>query len=365
MKNENAKRWIALLLACVLCLALFAACKKSETADAPKDNGQNPVMNVIGDYINDRCSMTIEATGENGAKITAYWGETARDGFRWELTGTFDEATKRINYSDAVKKSVTYTDVDVFTENETIFENGAGYIQVNDDGTLTWNDAQDADMAFEPFEPVAADDAQPAYDYLVLVNKQTKLPDDWEAVVELEDATNSVPEDVELNEDNEYVATDVFKVEKKALEAFRALQADLEKDGIIILLDSTYRSVARQEELWKEFEEEYGLEYCQKYVAVPGYSEHHTGLAIDVCLLKDGVIINDNDQMIAEKEIFGQIHARLADFGFILRYPEGKEDITGYGFEPWHFRYVGVDAAKEITQAGVTLDEYLAQKAAD
>ena len=215
--------------------------------------------------------------------------------------------------------------------------------------------------------PLAACGKQPEapqYDYLVLVNKENKLPDDWEAVIELEDAKNTIPEGVELNQNNEYLATDVFKVEKKALAAFRAMQADLEKDGIIILLDSTYRPVARQEELWKEFEEEYGLEYTQKYVAVPGYSEHHTALAIDVCLIKDGVIINDNDQMIAEKEIFAEIHKRLADFGFILRYPEGKEDVTGYGFEPWHFRYIdSPEIAKEIMENGLTLEDYLSKAA--
>ena len=204
----------------------------------------------------------------------------------------------------------------------------------------------------------------PKYDYLVLVNKENKLPDNWEAVIELEDAQNTVPDGVALDESNDYLSTDVFKVEKKALQAFRALQADLEKDGIVILLDSTYRSVARQEELWKEFEEEYGLDYTQKYVAVPGYSEHHTALAIDVCIIKDGVIINDNDRMIAEKEIFAEIHKRLADYGFILRFPEGKDAVTGYAYEPWHFRYIDSPAiAEEIMDNGLTLEEYLAKSA--
>ena len=196
-------------------------------------------------------------------------------------------------------------------------------------------------------------------DYLVLVNKQNKLPEDWESVIELEDATNTIPEGVELSEENGYLATDVFRVEKKALEAFRALQADLEQNGIIILLDSTYRSVARQEELWQEFEEKYGLEYTQNTVAEPGTSEHHTGLAIDVCIIKDGAVINENADMIEEREIFSEIHAKLADYGFILRFPEGGKEITGYDYEPWHFRYVGVEAAQEIAEQGVTLEEYL------
>ena len=203
------------------------------------------------------------------------------------------------------------------------------------------------------------------YDYLVLVNKETKLPDGWEDALELEEATNTIPEGVELNEDNDYLATESFQVEKKALAAFRALQADLEKEGIFILLDSTYRPVARQEEIWKEFEEEYGLEYTQKFVAVPGYSEHHTGLAIDVCIIKDGEIINDNDKMTAEKEIFSKIHAKLADYGFILRYPEGRDADTGYGYEPWHFRYIdSPEIAKEIMDNGMILEEYLNRQSA-
>ncbi len=94
---------------------------------------------------------------------------------------------------------------------------------------------------------------------------------------------------------------------------------------------------------------------------MPGYSEHHTGLAIDICVVKDGVIINDNDDMIAEKELFAKIHEKLADHGFILRFPEGKDDITGYAYEPWHFRYVdSPEIAKEITEKGITFEEYMA-----
>lgn len=184
--------------------------------------------------------------------------------------------------------------------------------------------------------------------YLVLVNKENKLPDDWEETVEL------------VEQDNKYGET--YKVEKKALEAFNKLQAALLEEGVIIELDSTYRSVAYQQGLWDDWTVEFGEEYVKKYVAVPGYSEHHTGLAIDICIEKDGKRINDNDEMIAEREIFAKIHARLAEFGFILRYPEGAESITGYGYEPWHFRYVGVDVAKEISEKGITFEEYMKNK---
>ena len=186
-------------------------------------------------------------------------------------------------------------------------------------------------------------------DYLVLVNKQNKLPDNWEEIVNLSDAID--------------FEGGTIKVEKEALEKFNELREALLEEGVDIELDSSYRSVKRQQEIWDQFMEEHGEEYTKKYVAVPGYSEHHTGLAIDVCLKKDGKFIYDNDEMIAEKEIFAKVHAKLADYGFILRYLEGKEDVTGYGYEPWHFRYIqDVEVAKEIMSKGLTLEEYLKEK---
>ncbi|MBQ9885804.1 MAG: M15 family metallopeptidase [Lachnospiraceae bacterium] len=185
-------------------------------------------------------------------------------------------------------------------------------------------------------------------DYLVLVNKTHKLPDTWEETVRLKESENKYGEK--------------YLVEEKALESFYKLQEAMAKEGVVIELDSTYRSVKEQQQLWDDWTIEFGEDYVKTYVAVPGFSEHHTGLAIDICIEKGGVRINDNDEMIAEREIFAKIHEKLADYGFILRYLEGKEDITGYGYEPWHFRYVGKDAAKKITEKGLTLEEYLDEK---
>ena len=180
-------------------------------------------------------------------------------------------------------------------------------------------------------------------DYMVLVNKQSNLPDDWESKIELVDVYTGLDE--------------TFAVEKKTAEAYKQLRDDLrENDHVIIELDSTYRTVSKQQEIWNEFLEEYGEEYTKKYVAVPGTSEHHTGLAIDVKIVKEEKIIDDNDEMTSEKEIFSKVHAKLAKYGFILRYP----DVTGYGAEVWHFRYIdSPKIAKEIMDKGITLEEYL------
>ena len=186
------------------------------------------------------------------------------------------------------------------------------------------------------------------YDYLVLVNKYSKLPDDWEKNVKLVDAKNAWDEDI--------------KVEKKAYENYKKLKKELKEEGVNIELDSVYRSVKEQQELWNEWsnDPEKGIEYVKKYVAVPGYSEHHTGLAIDICLKKDGKLVYENDDMIADRKTLAKIHKKLSKYGFILRYLENRDDITGYAYEPWHLRYVGSEKiAKEIMDKDITLEEYL------
>lgn len=192
-------------------------------------------------------------------------------------------------------------------------------------------------------------DEQPAsdsIDYMALVNKTHALPDDWEEKLQTVHMTNSVGDDVE--------------VEKKAYEAYLKLKADLEKDGIFVDLDSARRSVAEQQRIMDDFTEKYGKDYALKTVATPRYSEHHTGLALDLYLIIDGKDIVENEDMIQYPEIWSKIHAKLADYGFILRYLEGSEHITGYGYEPWHIRYLdNADTAKEITSKGITFEEYL------
>ena len=198
-------------------------------------------------------------------------------------------------------------------------------------------------------------------DYLLLVNKEHRVPEDWEESIEWEEAVNTIPEGVELNDSNRYLAETVFKAEKKTMEAFRGLQKALAEEGIAILLDSTYRSVQEQADIRKLVEKLRGPEYVKQFAAEPGHSEHHTGLALDICVIKDGRIINDNDEMIAEEDLFSRIHRRLPEFGFVLRGPKGKEEIIGYAAEPWHIRYVGLIPAKEMYERGQVMEEYLAE----
>ena len=187
-------------------------------------------------------------------------------------------------------------------------------------------------------------------DYLVLVNKENKLPDNWEEIAELIEVKNSFGK--------------FLKIEKETLEKFNELRTDLLKEWVDIELDSAYRSFSIQNEFFEKFKEEYGIEYASKYAAPAGYSEHHTWLAVDICLKKEnGEIISDNHEMIIELNIFDKVHKKLADYGFILRYPDGKDNITWYSYEPWHLRYIwDVNIAKEIMENWLTLEEYLNNK---
>ena len=191
---------------------------------------------------------------------------------------------------------------------------------------------------------------QNGINYMVLVNKTHSLPDGWEEMLETIHTINSVGDDVE--------------VEKKAYSAYLLLKEDLQSnDGIEIELDSARRSVAAQKDIMARFIEKYGPEYAAKTVATPGYSEHHTGLALDLYFRLDGKNVYYNEDMVKYPEIWEKIHAKLAKYGLILRYPEGKEKITGYSYEPWHIRYIDdTELAKRIMGSPIlTLEEWLGQ----
>ena len=189
-------------------------------------------------------------------------------------------------------------------------------------------------------------DEQAGIDYLVLVNKENPLPEDWEATVDTVHMTNSLGDDVE--------------VERGAYDAYLELKAALEQEGVFVDLDSARRSIAAQQQIVDDFTVKYGEDYVKRYVAVPGFSEHHTGLALDLYLIIDGKDVYENEDMVEYPEIWARIHEKLPDYGFILRYLEDKEAVTGYSYEPWHIRYVGSpDIAKEIAEKGLTLEEYL------
>lgn len=176
----------------------------------------------------------------------------------------------------------------------------------------------------------------------ILVNKDNKIKDSYFKRVKLIDIT-----------DKDGKPT---KIEEETYNNYQQLEKCLLSKNIIIGIDSAYRSIEEQQELYNEFLEKYGKDYTEQYVALPTTSEHHTGLAIDISIKENGVWL-DSDEHLEEK--YQEIHKCLKDFGFILRYPKNKEKITSYQYEPWHIRYVGKFVANIIYENNYTLEEYL------
>ncbi|MCM3700930.1 D-alanyl-D-alanine carboxypeptidase family protein [Paenibacillus macerans] len=187
--------------------------------------------------------------------------------------------------------------------------------------------------------------ASDPYSSAVLINKQFALPDDYEPKdLVYPDVRFTFKEKIEKR-----------MMRKEAAEALEELFSGAEKDGIYLAGVSAYRSHSTQTALFNRYVKKDGEEKAKTYSAVPGHSEHETGLAIDV---------SGSDGKCAAESCFGDTKeaAWLADhvveYGFIIRYPEGKEDITGYKYEPWHLRYVGKEIAADIAERGITLEEY-------
>ena len=133
-------------------------------------------------------------------------------------------------------------------------------------------------------------------------------------------------------------------------EAFNQLSADAAQEGLNLYIGSDFRSYSYQVDVYESYCETYGWQQADTFSARPGYSEHQTGLTIDC---------NTIDDAFGQTEEAVWLADHCADYGFIVRFPDGKEDITGYQYEPWHIRYVGVDIAREIMSKGLCLEEYL------
>lgn len=184
----------------------------------------------------------------------------------------------------------------------------------------------------------------------VMVNKQRALP------------ANYVPTDlVQPNISFSFSGVSEKKLLRaKAAKAIEALFAKAKAEGIHLNGVSAYRSYSTQAAIFKANVNRQGYEQARRFSAVPGTSEHQTGLSIDVSAASVGNALEQSFGATAEGK---WLAAHCAEFGFIIRYPDGKETITGYAYEPWHIRYVGTAMASEIMSKGLTLEQYFGDAA--
>lgn len=152
---------------------------------------------------------------------------------------------------------------------------------------------------------------------------------------------------------NKYAYGDNQKLKEVAYNAYISMFNKAKEDGYTLIVNSSYRSYSEQKEIYDKYVSWYGDD-ADKTAARPGYSEHQTGLAVDI----QSYCSQSKD--FDECEEFTWLLNNAYKYGFILRYPEGREFITGYEYESWHFRYVGKEAAKYIHENKITFDEYYA-----
>lgn len=179
-------------------------------------------------------------------------------------------------------------------------------------------------------------------DNLIIVNKYNYLTEDFK------------PDDlVTISTKYSWGSYGTHTIRKDVFDAFLKMHEDANQNGIYLMINSSYRDFNSQTIVYNNYLKRHGEAYADKYAARPGYSEHQTALALDIFSI-DGALRDT----FKDSNAYKWLKDNSYKYGFILRYPEGKENITGFSFEPWHYRYVGIDAAKYIYENQITFEEY-------
>lgn len=176
---------------------------------------------------------------------------------------------------------------------------------------------------------------------LVLVNKFYYLEESYPS----EEALITIP--------SKYAYAGV-QIQKDVYPYYKKMWEKAKEDGIILIASAGYRSYARQKRTYNYYSDSKGDAYADEMIAHPGFSENQTGLAIT--LRAKGTTSSD----FASSDAYQWLLKHAADYGFILRYPKGKENITQFPFEPCHFRYVGTEVSKKMQKEKITFEEYYA-----
>ncbi len=172
----------------------------------------------------------------------------------------------------------------------------------------------------------------------ILINKHIYLKEDY------------IPDDlVKISE--KYTSSTKYLVKEANIWLEKMIE-DIKKDNLNIRIISAYRSYDYQKELYNKYVTKDGISLADTYSARPGYSEHQTGLVIDI----DNGITNYED--FESTEEYKWMQSNSYKYGYILRYPKDKQNITGFIYESWHYRYVGKEIAKYIHENDITFDEY-------
>ena len=318
------KKLICLLLAGCMLLPLAACAARTETTEKIDVQTVKVVGSLHGQAVEIAVDLSEGWSADFGVASAALY-EKKGDSTPIATAELIDVLTfneLRELHSDAVvasNGSMKFSE-DGGASNRYTFPVGDGLYY-----TISARYGAGADGIYDRFKlhTIKNDGSDGNLNYLVLVNKRRALPADWEDELGLVSVINPLGETV--------------LVEAKTYAAYLQLRQALMQEGIIV-----------------------GLSAARGGEDEPDGSEHCTGLALDLYLRIDGRDVYRDEERMQYTELWERVHEKLADYGFLLRYPKLKEQATGFLYEPWHIRYIGDPAlAKRITTAGYTLEEYL------
>jgi D-alanyl-D-alanine carboxypeptidase len=181
-------------------------------------------------------------------------------------------------------------------------------------------------------------------DLLVLINKNIRLPDDYE------------PADLVSIDNKVSTTTKGLKLRSEAAEALKKMAKAAKKDGVKLIVLSAYRSFWNQQATFSMWVGSAGIASAETFSARPGHSQHQLGTTVDLTSESANLGLAENFDQSKE----GSWLAKNAyKFGFVISYPKDKQNITGYIYEPWHHRYIGAENAQKMQESGLILEEYL------
>ncbi len=287
----------------------------------------------------DKESFASLMTKDGEPEITAEASVTTQNTASEEITATQETTTAETTTQESVT-TTEETTTEATTTSATGEETASplepdSEVEAEDDETVIENEPENE----VPF--VNGDK------YFFLVNREYPLPDDYEI-------------------ETDYVQGS-YELEVTAAKYCRDMIEAAREDGIELKVLSAYRTVSYQKKLFerniKSRMEKYGWDYDTAYadvlinIALPGTSEHNAGLAVDIVTEDDW----DTYEAFDQTKEYDWLQEHAAEFGFILRYLKDKTDVTGYIYEPWHYRYIGVEYAADVRDSGLCLEEYFEQ----
>lgn len=236
---------------------------------------------------------------------------------------------------------------------------------VSDDGSSS------GEPSSEPEEPAGGEPGDSQDDTVTLngvtysVNDLPEgSPDDWNLILLNPAENNKIDSELDVN----LTRIDSQYVDERAAVYYNEMKAAAAESGITLFLRSGYRSIKEQQTNYNNsvanyraqgYSEEEAIRLTNQYYTVPGHSEHHSGLAFDTITPQYHNDIYQLDDRFADTEAYAWLKENCAEYGFILRYPREKQDVTRINFEPWHYRYVGKEHAEFMMENNLCLEEYI------